>query len=399
MRRLSGVVLLSCISATIMLVGPVPASSSGLTFAVSAAFGQGSSGRDRTAPASFPWVVSDVSADSATDAWAVGYEDGPDTATRANRILHWNGIEWSRIDSPNPSSTWSPLYGVDARSPTDVWAVGEYQDDETGSFKTLILRWDGAEWSQVKSPNPSLKSNGLQDVDASSASNAWAVGYYKDDETRNQYPTLIVHWDGTRWSKVHSPSPDPHDEQLLEVAARSATDAWAVGHYNQQPLIVHWNGTSWSKIKSPNPGAPYTGILEGVDAESATDAWAVGYYYNQTVDALDTLIVRWNGRTWSQVKTPLTGRALLGVSGTRPRDVWSVGSRGVNYPKPLIFHWDGQRWSKVDSPNPSSIYSELFTVSASSGNAAWAMGGYADDATEVNSALILHWNGRHWAQA
>jgi hypothetical protein len=280
---------------------------------------------------SFPWVVSDVSADSATDAWAVGYEEGT-TGTRANRILHWNGIEWSRIESPNPSSTWSPLYGVDARSPTDVWAVGEYQDDETGAFKTLILRWDGAVWSQVNSPNPSLKSNGLQDVDASSASNAWAVGYYKDDETRHQYPTLIVHWNGTRWTKVHSPNPDPDDEQLLEVATRSATDAWAVGHYNQQPLIMHWDGTSWSKIKSPNPGAPNTGILEGVDAESATDAWAVGYYYNEVVDALDTLIVRWNGRTWSQVKTPLTGRALLGVSGTGPRNVWAVGSRGVNYP-------------------------------------------------------------------
>ena len=32
-------------------------------------------------------------------------------------------------------------------------------------------------------------------------------------------------------------------------------------------------------------------------------------------------------------------------------------------------------------------------------HAAWAMGGYVDDATpEVNSALILHWNGRHWSQ-
>jgi hypothetical protein len=71
----------------------------------------------------------------------------------------------------------------------------------------------------------------------------------------------------------------------------------------------------------------------------------------------------------------------------------------VNYPKPLIFHWDGQRWSKVDSPNPSSIYGELLTVSASSGNAAWAMGGYVDDATEVETALILYWNGSHWAQA
>jgi hypothetical protein len=394
MRRLSALVLVSSVSAAIVFVGPVPAISSGPVFAVSAASGQGSSGRDRTTLASFPWVVSDVSADSATDAWAVGYEDGPDTAWRANRILHWNGVEWSQVDSPNPSSTWSPLYGVVALSPTHVWAVGEYEDDATGAFKTLILRWDGAEWSQVKSPNPSLKSNGLQDVDASSASNAWAVGYSKDDETRNRYPTLIVHWNGTRWTKVNSPSPYSQDEQLLDVATRSATDAWAVGHFNQQPLIMHWNGTSWSIIKSFD-----SGILEGVDAESATDAWAVGYYYNETVDALDTLILRWNGRTWSQVKPPLTGRALLAVSGTRPRNVWAVGSRSVNYPKPLIFHWDGQRWSKVDSPNPSSIYGELLTVSASSGNAAWAMGYFADDATGVNSALILHWNGRHWSQA
>src|SRR5690242_16675881 len=37
---------------------------------------------------------------------------------------------------------------------------------------------------------------------------------------------------------------------LEAVAATSATNAWAVGDLGKQntPLIVHWNGTKWSRV-------------------------------------------------------------------------------------------------------------------------------------------------------
>src|SRR5215467_14421256 len=67
-----------------------------------------------------------VSADSASDAWAVG------SAGSSALILHWNGTSWARVPSPRPSSKYNALSGVSAVSPTDAWAVGTYVSNTTG---------------------------------------------------------------------------------------------------------------------------------------------------------------------------------------------------------------------------------------------------------------------------
>jgi hypothetical protein len=68
---------------------------------------------------------------------------------------------------------------------------------------------------------------------------------------------------------------------LYGVSAASATDAWAVGRYipgSASPfsnLTEHWNGSKWSKVASPSPGAT-SNALFGVSTLTPTDAWAVG---------------------------------------------------------------------------------------------------------------------------
>src|SRR5438093_857402 len=79
------------------------------------------------------------------------------------------------LRSPNPSSTKNVLTDVSAVSGSKAWAVGDYIDDSTGATDGLILQWDGISWSQVASPNPSSTSNSLTGVSALSDSNAWAV--------------------------------------------------------------------------------------------------------------------------------------------------------------------------------------------------------------------------------
>jgi hypothetical protein len=101
-----------------------------------------------------------------------------------------------------------------------------------------------------------------------------------------------------------SPNPSSTGNFLSGVSAVSATDAWAVGYYDNSSgvgdtLILHWNGTAWSKVKSPNPSST-SNVLSGVSAVSATDAWAVGDYQNNTTGADDTLILHWNGTSWSR---------------------------------------------------------------------------------------------------
>src|SRR5579871_4133268 len=65
--------------------------------------------------------------------------------------------------------------------------------------------------------------------------------------------------------------------QLHGVAATSAKNAWAVGSAgtttHPKTLIVHWNGSSWRPVSSPSPSGS---MLRAVAATSASNAWAVG---------------------------------------------------------------------------------------------------------------------------
>jgi hypothetical protein len=55
------------------------------------------------------------------------------------------------------------------------------------------------------------------------------------------------------------------------VAATSVRNAWAVGG-GFRTVILHWNGTAWKRVPSPS----LTGSLSSVAAISSGDAWAVG---------------------------------------------------------------------------------------------------------------------------
>jgi len=103
---------------------------------------------------------------------------------------------------------------------------------------TMIVHWNGTAWRLVASPNPAPNSV-LTAVAATSASNAWAVGY-----TRTGFKTLIAHWNGARWTRVPSPTPGPLS-QLLGVGATSARSAWAVGADEKGAILQHWNGKTW----------------------------------------------------------------------------------------------------------------------------------------------------------
>ena len=167
-------------------------------------------------------VLNDVVATSATNAWAVGsYHSGSDLAL----IERWNGTAWKVVPSPTPG-TFSLLSAVAATSASNAWAVGSYG---TGAgYLTLILRWNGSVWKRVPSPNPGgpTNDNHLQDVAATSSSNAIAVGSYKSGGVQR---TLTERWNGSHWRWAWSPNPASGDNALSGVDASSATNAWAVG--------------------------------------------------------------------------------------------------------------------------------------------------------------------------
>ena len=235
-----------------------------------------------------------VRAVSARNVWAVGGY----TASGHDKTLieHWNGIRWARVASPNPGIN-SDLYAVAATSSRDAWAVGtipgEHADvapqarmavatPSSAKDQTFIVHWNGRKWRRVASPSPGRGSE-LNAVSATSASNAWAVGY---TETGSSDQTLILHWNGRRWTRVASPSMG-REVLLNGVTATSARNAWAVGVSiarsggAEQSLILRWNGRRWSREASPQP-SPDGASLFAVAAAAAGNGWAVGTFQTGT---------------------------------------------------------------------------------------------------------------------
>jgi hypothetical protein len=72
---------------------------------------------------------------------------------------------------------------------------------------------------------------------------------------------VIEHWDGTSWSVVPSPNPNPQgNNSLVAIAAVNANDIWAVGHQLLGPFTEHWDGTSWSIVATPSGVASLIGM-------------------------------------------------------------------------------------------------------------------------------------------
>jgi hypothetical protein len=91
---------------------------------------------------------------------------------------------------------------VTARTSTDAWAVGNDQN-KTGSLNTLILHWDGTRWSRVSSPNTTSAFNYIFQASADTAKDAWAVGYYCVQHCKKEEidHSLTLHWNGATWSR------------------------------------------------------------------------------------------------------------------------------------------------------------------------------------------------------
>ncbi len=283
-----------------------------------------------------------VSAVSSDDVWAVGnYYANQDLTEVRTLIEHWDGTRWTVVPSPSPKG-YVNLADVSAVSATDAWAVGVHRT--ATETMTLIEHWDGTKWTKV--PNPLAGGpEQLFAVSALSATNVWAVGHY--DNGTQDYQGLIEHWDGTSWTVMSSPGMLGVVE-LRGISATSPNNAWAVGSYaGTKTLIEHWDGTSWTKVPSPSPSADAS--LWGVTATSADDAWAVGSFAYGPDGYTKTLIEHWDGTSWTKVSSPTPGGndRLFAVSAVSATNAWVVGDTyDLSVHRTVTQNWDGTNWKR-----------------------------------------------------
>jgi hypothetical protein len=282
-------------------------------------------------------ALSAVTVVSANDAWAVGTIGG---GLGRALILHWNGKAWSQ--ATGVPAIGGALYGVTATA-AGAWAVGVNLGQTV--VAPLLLHWNGKAWSRAGIKlNPASQSESiLTGVAVTAAKTAWAVGY-----TSQGIPnSMLVRWNGKTWSTGTSFPVSGIQRSLEGVATGPRGTAFAVGNgetgpfggnATSVPLSMRWNGKSWLKT---TVSVPKNSGLNSVTFAPGGAAWATGYHYT-SASATSALISRWNGKTWASVKVPGGSYDLAGLGFAAAGNGWAVGARGADT---LILHWNGHSWS------------------------------------------------------
>jgi hypothetical protein len=324
-----------------------------------------------------------LKADTPSDAWLVGSHTpmGYDAM-----VKHWDGLRWTNQRAVN--ARLAGVIGTDATAPNDAWMTGWYAPKQGGDPRALIMHWDGTSWHRMHTPTPlGLMVAGITEIRP--RDDVWAVGA-GDGTGAVGEGSLAEHWDGSRWTIVSTPNLPGVPNGLYNPVSFGPNDVWALLGTPDEHLAEHWNGKKWSIVQLPDSN--YT--LSGLSGSASDDIWIVG-------DGPGTITEHYDGLAWNIIPSanPPEGEPVLqSVTSISSDDVWAVGGIYALAPKvrTLVEHWDGTSWSIVPSPSPGAKANVLDSVSGTGPDDVWAIGTYTDAGDGASRILYLHWDGTRW---
>ena len=304
---------------------------------------------------------------------------------------------WEPVPTPNVGNSVTRLTGVTALSANDAWSVGYWRDEPAGSG-SLVIHWDGSEWSEVSLPGTSHLGTApdTRGIDSAPNGDVWVAGSITTSYPTHNLP-LLMRRRGGSWDFVETIGLRPQREYpfgdrggfAYDVAVLDDDDAWAVGlaagygdaSSSSVPMALHWDGSEWTDVEVPLVANRHH-ELQSVVMIASDDVWAVGDYRN-IAGTFRGVTYHWDGDEWTHVPSPIeqiSQSGLEDIDASGPNDVWAIGGGDSGV---VLMHWDGSSWSLAEPP-PNSA-SSLAVVGPDD---VWAAGwdGY------------WHWDGSSWTE-
>ncbi|WP_431040621.1 hypothetical protein ACQUSR_01130 [Streptomyces sp. P1-3] len=279
-----------------------------------------------------------------------------------------NGPGWKQVrTAPVPQSYDVRFNDVDASSPRNAILGGDYAEQAGG---VVTQRWNGTAWKSAIAPVPrGTMEAGFLSVDTRAPNDAWGAGWAQvpvtEDDSR--YVGMLQHWDGTRWKAQKLPDFGEGEGgwSLESVAALAADDVWAVGStYNEsaaKPLLLHYDGTRWSKVAAPGLGAARAG-LNAVAAGPDGQVWAVGGS-KKPDGSPEGLVLKYDGKKWTNVPLPKGTGELGSVTVSQGDPVVVV--KGTDDTRSAVLRRTGGTWVSMNLPSDGAKPLDAIDVSAS----------------------------------
>jgi hypothetical protein len=310
--------------------------------------------------------LDDVSCTSSTFCVAVGIQD---SGTGGGTLVEqWNGTTWTVVPSVNPSATTGDtLTSVSCVGTAFCLAVGG------SSNATIAETWNGTAWSLVPAATPAGNTSAvLSSVSCVTAATCEVLGTATVGGTNSVFGNQ---WNGSALAATSAGTPPVSSGTPVPSATGmdcvTATSCIAVGTSDSGnpaavPFSETWNGSAWSLVTVPAAsGTGVTGsFLASVSCAGASFCEAAGQVNGAPNQ---NLIETWNGSAWTITASPDTstslGQGLTGVdcfSQTTCSAVGSAAAASGPSPATLVLTWNGSTWSIVpNTPNQGTLQTTL----------------------------------------
>jgi hypothetical protein len=170
---------------------------------------------------------------------------------------------------------------------------------------------------------------------------AWAAG--PDDLYVGGHGGVILHWDGSDWTPMETGT----QKTIFAMHGTSATDIWAVGGQpytfdsSDMSLILHYDGNTWSEMTPPDFfGQTY--VFNSVHAVSENEVYcAIG---------ISPTLAHYNGTVWELFNPPLAVEgSFKGIASVGTDHLFVYGTHGQ------ILHRDMGEWKLEQKIETSTI--------------------------------------------
>ncbi|MFI6515783.1 hypothetical protein ACIBF1_09510 [Spirillospora sp. NPDC050679] len=157
---------------------------------------------------------------------------------QAHHLYRWSGSGWTAY----PDSGLHQVRVFDARTPDDVWMIGEL---ESGYGRPAARHWNGTAWREVPLPPLTYEVGLPNDVIAIASDDVWVTGADQRFGPGEARTALLWHWDGTAWSRAQVPT----GAEVPDGFHRDPDGSfWAHRHDPASPgrlIVLRYDGAAW----------------------------------------------------------------------------------------------------------------------------------------------------------
>jgi hypothetical protein len=274
-------------------------------------------------------------------------------------VGHWNGSKWSpvsrkQIHNLDPSM-------ITASSSTNAWLFGDFPKQRYAG----AVHWNGKSWTKRSVPHWAFTINGSGDLDAYFADfSSRDLWIFSEGSYVGQKSAYAARYLNGRWTKSYLP------DVVEDTVALSSSDIWVIGRafsLNGPDVLLHWNGSRWSKtaLRAGRPGSPVGLFAVG------RQLWL---QWQPAKTSAAPFLLRRTGTGWSKVRFP------RGYSGFAPvsngaSSVWLTGFAPGTKRVQVFLHWQAGRWTIFRVPNRPYQSGNVDELAAVPGKqSVWAIG-------------------------